>query len=209
MRDDEDGPAGHDQRPVPDNRSGRIVASASMAAMRHTFLDFFEAEYHPVVRFMMRNGADLGAAEDAAQEAFVRGWRQVLRGQWSQVSHPRAWIRKVAFNHHRARPWREISTAPPPDHAVPGPGHAELTGQARDVVAALSLIDDHQARAVIAMDMDDIPGHAIAVALDLSEQRVRDLRKKAIRTLKKHLSSPVPRSAQTPRPAGIDGKEGQ
>lgn len=115
-----------------------------MYAMRQGFLDLFDAEYHLVVRFMMRNGAGLAEAEDAAREAFTRGWQKVARDQWSEVTHPRAWIRTVALNHHRGQ--RRDVAADPPETAEPGPGHAEPTGQALDVVTALSLIDDETAR---------------------------------------------------------------
>lgn len=70
------------------------------------------------------------------------------------------------------------------------------------MVTALNLVDDEDARAVVALDLDDIPGPDIATALGLDEQRVRDLRKKARRILKRHLLS-----AERPRPTGVEGRE--
>ena len=145
--------------PDPAIGGGLAGPAVTMYAMRQGFLDFFDAEYHLVVRFMMRNGAGLCEAEDATQEAFTRGWQKVARDQWPEVTHPRAWIRTVALNHHRKQ--RRDVTADPPEAAEPGPGHAELTGQALDVVTALSLIDDETARTVMALDMlDHVRRHA-------------------------------------------------
>jgi DNA-directed RNA polymerase specialized sigma24 family protein len=139
---------------------------------------------------------------------------KVKSGQWPQITNPRPWIRTVALNHYRDRRHTQTKSAaltdPTPDIPEPGPGHAELTGQALDVVAALKLIDDEDARAVVALDMDDIPGPAIAATLGRTEQQIRDLRKKARRTLKKHLHAPSHRSATTLSwPAGIERRDGR
>lgn len=183
--------------------------AVSMEAMRQDFLDFFEAEYHPVVRFMMRNDTRLTEAQDAAQEAFVRAWRMVLSCRWSEVRHPRAWVRTVALNYHRSQRWNAVLIDHPPDSPTSGPGHAELIGQAIDAVVKLNLIGDDAARAVLALDMDDIPGPAIATGLRLTEQQVRDLRKKARRTLKKYVRSQSQLTAQTPQPEDADRREAQ
>ncbi|WP_171064512.1 RNA polymerase sigma factor [Actinomadura soli] len=169
-----------------------MPAETRMASMRNDFLDFFDAEYHLVVRLVMRDGADLADAQDAAQQAFLQGWRRVEDGRWEEVTHPGAWIREVALNHHRAQHRAPPRVSLDPDLDVPesGPGHAELTGQARDVVALLQRLD-HDCRAVIAFDLDGIPPRAIAAALGISEQKVRDLRKKARKRLREHLSAPA------------------
>jgi RNA polymerase sigma-70 factor (ECF subfamily) len=202
MSDGEGGAAELRGGPDPAIDGGRAGPAVTMYTMRQAFLEFLDAEYHLVVRFMMRNGAGLCEAEDATQEAFTRGWQKVARGQWPEVTHPRAWIRTVALNHHRKQRRDVAASGAPPEIAEPGPGHAELTGQTLDVVTALNLVDDEDARAVVALDLDDIPGPDIATALGLDEQRVRDLRKKARRILKRHLLS-----ADRTRPTGVEGRE--
>jgi RNA polymerase sigma factor (sigma-70 family) len=169
-----------------------------MAAMRQDFLDFFDTEFHLVVRFVMRDGASLHDAQDATQQGFLQGWRMVREGTWEQIRHPRAWVRSVALRNHRARRRVEVPVRQLPEAAAPGTGHAELTEQARDLIAALRLLDA-DARAVLAFHLDDIPTHAIAAYQSISEQRARDLLKKARRTLRKHLPAPPQQSA---RPTG-------
>lgn len=75
-----------------------------------------------------------------------------------------------------------------PDRPGPGPGHDELTVQARSVLDALRTLDQ-ESRAVIAYDMDGIPAADIACELGISQQRVRDIRKKARAALKRWLAS--------------------
>ncbi|WP_433136329.1 sigma factor-like helix-turn-helix DNA-binding protein [Actinomadura nitritigenes] len=71
-------------------------------------------------------------------------------------------------------------------------------------MAALRLLDD-DARTVLALHLDDVPTAAIAAYLDISEQRVWDLLKRARRTLRRHLPPPPTRPVG---PAGADGTTG-
>ncbi|WP_378186595.1 sigma-70 family RNA polymerase sigma factor [Actinomadura rayongensis] len=176
--------------------------------MRQDFLDFFDAEFHLVVRFVMRDGAGLHDAQDCAQHAFVQGWRTVQNGRWEQITQPRAWIRTVALRHHRTFDRRQVPVLQLPEAPAPGPGHAEITGQARDLVAALRLLDQ-DARTALAFTLDDIPTPVIAAHLDVSEQRVWDLLKKARRTLKKHLPAPPERPAALADGTDTTGYEGR
>jgi hypothetical protein len=67
-----------------------------------------------------------------------------------QFAHPRAWIRKVALNLLSGRALVEAPGDVLPEVPELVPGHAELTDQAADVVAALGLVADVKARALIA-----------------------------------------------------------
>jgi RNA polymerase sigma factor (sigma-70 family) len=56
------------------------------------FCAFFEGDYKPIVALLMRVGASLGDAEDAAQEAM----HAVLR-QWPGIERRKSFTRTVAF----------------------------------------------------------------------------------------------------------------
>lgn len=118
--------------------------------------------------------------------------------QVAQVTHPRAWARTVALNYHRAqhRNQAEFSLGIEVDPPSPGPGHAELTGQARDLIALLCRLDE-DCRTVIAFDLDDIATSQIAAALGTSQQKVRDLRRKARKHLRRHLRALADRERET------------
>ncbi|QXJ25756.1 sigma-70 family RNA polymerase sigma factor [Actinomadura graeca] len=175
------------QRPVPAGPGDSVRAEATMAAMRQVFVGFFDAEYHPVVRFVMRFGAGLPDAQDAAQQAFLQVWNNMRRREWDEITNQRAWVRTVALRRYRARPGTriEIPLGPHIDLPQPGTGHAELTDQARDALALLRRLDP-DCREVIALALDDIPAADIAAALGISQQKVRDLRKKTRKQLRKH-----------------------
>ncbi|TYB42251.1 sigma-70 family RNA polymerase sigma factor [Actinomadura chibensis] len=198
MSDGDDLGAARGSAPDPSG-GGHPGAEAGAVAARQDYLDFFAAEFPLVVRFVMLDGADHHKAQDCAQHAFLKGWQRVLDGRWGTVGEPRAWIRTVALRHHRSsyRPCPEIPVQRLPDAIAPGPGHAELTGQERDLVAVLQVLPE-DVRTVLAFHLDDISNSVIAAHLGVTEQRVRDLLKRARRNLKKHLTTPE-------RPAGAVG----
>ncbi|WP_242907711.1 RNA polymerase sigma factor [Actinomadura terrae] len=155
--------------------------------MRQDFLDFFDSEYARLVRFVMYTGASLEDARDAAQQMALQGWRKVLEECWDQVADPAAWARAVALNHHRAqhRNRSQVPLGEGIDPPASGPGHAELTGQAHDMVTLLRSLDA-DCRAVIAFDLDGFSGADIADALGIPQRKVLDLRAKARKHLKQH-----------------------
>jgi len=169
--------------PVPD--------VATMAEMRAAFLDFFDCNYHPVVRFVMLNGATLHDAQDAAGAAFLDAWERLTRPNgWETIQDPPAWIRTVALRKYR-RPTRSSLRVSPvediPDAPQPAaPDHGELTTQAQYVLATLRHLDE-QTREVMAFHLDGFSSPQIAVHLGITDQKVRDLLRKARKILGRKL----------------------
>jgi DNA-directed RNA polymerase specialized sigma24 family protein len=102
--------AADERRPVPASPPVQFTGPpaghpACLAGMRADWIAFYDAEYHFVVRFVMRNGASLEDARDAAEEAFLDSWALMTRqpDRWSQVVNRRSWIRAVALR-KRQRP---------------------------------------------------------------------------------------------------------
>jgi RNA polymerase sigma factor (sigma-70 family) len=169
--------------------------TASLAAMRADWIAFYDAEYHVVVRFVMRNGASLEDARDATEEAFLDSWA-LMTGhpeRWSQIMDRRSWIRVVALRKYwrppgpRRRP--PVADTAIPDSPAPGLDPGELTAQTQMVLQALRSLDQ-QAQAVMAFRMDGIAAGAIAETLGITEQRVRDVTKRARAALRRTLARP-------------------
>ena len=73
-----------------------------------------------------------------------------------------------------------------PDLPCPDPGPGEMTAQTQTVLLALSNLDA-ESRTVMAFYLDDFTVADIASALGVTEQRVRDVQKRARATLKRAL----------------------
>lgn len=157
------------------------------------FLAFCEAEFQPVVKYLMFHGAGFEDAKDAAQEAFLGAWRQMSSA--SQVRSRRKWIRKVALNKlhrpygsNKKRPVVEPNSTVP-DRPHPGPCDAELRVQMLDVMEALSSLEE-QDRAMVALHIDGFSAIEAAELLHLSftPQQARDALKRARRRLAHRLN---------------------
>ena len=180
-------PVPHLPGPIPD-----VIASAIMVQVRAEWIDFYDAHYHRVVRFLMHFGASLLDAQDAAQEAFTESY-DLMTGnpdRWQAVNNKAAWIRTVALRRYKRPPGsrKRLLTVSHeiPDTPAPSPGHDELTAQAQFVLHALHSLGEEE-RTVIAFDLDDIPVADTAGALGITQQQVRDIRKKARANLKREL----------------------
>lgn len=134
-----------------------------------SFTWFFTAEYPQVVRLLVAVVHDTAAAEDLAQDAFVR-----LHRSWEKVSRydrPEAWVRRVALNlafswrRREGRRWgleREATTSVVAC-AEPDPGDRA------DVQAALRQLPARQ-RALIALYyLEDRPMAEVAEVMGMRE----------------------------------------
>jgi RNA polymerase sigma factor (sigma-70 family) len=179
-----------------------------LAEIRAAWIDFYDVHYPRVVRFVMHNGACLQDAQDAAEEAFTESWSLMAShpDRWLGVSGKETWIRVVALRRYHRPPGPRIrpqlaAGAVIPDLPDPGPGPAELTAQAQTILQALRSLNELE-RSVMAFYLDDFPTTAIAEALNLTEQKVRDVKKKARAALKTTLAgtmSPEGGSNDEPR----------
>ncbi len=189
----------------PSFASSQAPAPGSLADMRAAWIDFYDTHYHRVVRFVMQNGAGLDDARDAVQEAFVESWTLLSSdpAKWEAITNKMAWIRMVALRRYRRPPGsrkrpRLARDAKIPDLPSLRPDPGELTVQTQMVLQALRNLDE-EARAVMAFDLDDFPTADIAAALEITEQRVRDVKKKARAALKPALAGLVASEGRQPR----------
>jgi len=191
--------AADERHPIPVGQHTQITGplaghAATLVAMRADWIAFYDAEYHMVVRFLMRNGADLEDARDATEEAFLDSWTLMTNqpSRWAEIRDRRSWIRVVALRKRQRPPGPRrrpllADNAEIPDVAAPGPEPGELTAQTQAVLQALRGLDS-QAQAVMAYLMDGFPAAVIATTLGITEQRVRDVTKRARTALKRTLA---------------------
>ena len=176
----------HGQRPAPD--------LASVPDLASEFRDFYLRDYQGVVHFLMRVGVPLGAAEDAAQEAFTEAWRRIRQGTWADIVNQEAWVRIVALHAYKRRPPVSLQLLPVPPQVLvlpvsdlpekvqPVDGHEDLTLQTLVVVKALQALPP-DLQAVVAFKMAGFPHAVAAEYLGVTEQKVRNLLKKARKIL--------------------------
>ncbi|MEU8404156.1 sigma-70 family RNA polymerase sigma factor [Nonomuraea sp. NPDC048892] len=180
---------------LPDPAEDRV-------AVRGDFLDFYDREYHLLVRFLLCCGAPKAEAEDAAQEAFLEVW---ARWDWVRdtVRRPSLYLRKVAYHKYLRPPGPRRRPLPatmreqePPERS--GPDHAVLTDESLDVLAALRELDGNSMIAM-ALRVDGFTAVEIADHLGLSAQKVRDLLKKARKALRARLYPARAKEGGAPR----------
>ncbi|GAA4840588.1 SigE family RNA polymerase sigma factor [Kitasatospora terrestris] len=139
---------------------------------------FYLSSFSPLVRQLFAMTGDFSEAQDAVQEAFVRGWGR--RARFSpDDGPPEAWIRTVAWRlavsrWRRARRGRTLERerlqALPQEAAGPGPEHTAL-------VAALRRLPAAQRQAVVLFHL-----------CDLSLQQIAEETGAAVGTVKARLS---------------------
>lgn len=164
--------------------------------VRERFIAFYDREYHQVVRFCMRCGADLQAAEDATQEAFREAWeRYVLPGRWDEdIILPDAWIRTVAYRYYKRPPGPRLRPLvilmPDYPDSLDNPNNTDgLSVETLTVLEALDSLDS-ELRAVMAFHLDRFTAKEIGVQIGIEDpQKVRDLLKKARKILAARLGA--------------------
>jgi RNA polymerase sigma-70 factor (ECF subfamily) len=118
-----------------------------MNASEEDFAAFYDATWRRTVACAYAVLGDLGAAEEAAQEAYMKAWPR-----WSSISSyddPGAWVRQVATRQaisgwrRRRTAKRHLSTSRPPESA-PAPDENTVA-----LVAALKQLPEAQRRALV------------------------------------------------------------
>ena len=130
---------------------------------------FFRSEYSAVVRTAYLVAGDRGAAEDAAQEAFIqllRHWRKV-----SRYEQPDAWVRRVALRIAIRRAKRDRKRAEVEE--IQAPSGAGDTGVERDLTEPVRSLPAQQRAAVVLFYYEDRPVSEIAVILGCSESTAK------------------------------------
>ena len=123
----------------------------------------YEREYSRLLRALLAIGGDDGAAEDAVQEAFVRGYKQGL----ASLDRPGAWLLVVATRvlfHDRRRRVTEVrvETLPTPRNEI------DFAVERADLLVALRQLSERQRAIVVARYYYDQTYAEIATAFGIT-----------------------------------------
>lgn len=135
-------------------------------------------------------------ADDVAQEAFLRAWRQARDWQPGRARFD-TWLHRVVLNlcTDRLRRRREILVPEPPEQVDPAlPADRRIEGQETTsrVQAALARLPPRQRDAIMLQTYQDLSNIETARILDVSVEALESLLSRARRTLRSLLQESAP-----------------
>lgn len=131
---------------------------------------------------------DASAAEDVAQEAFLRVWKQAPRWRPGAARFD-TWLHRVALNlcYDRLRRRRELSYAEPPDRAddAPGPERGmEAADTGRRVSIALQALPVRQREAIVLCHYQELGNIEAAAVMGVGVEALESLLGRGRRALR-------------------------
>jgi RNA polymerase sigma-70 factor (ECF subfamily) len=149
------------------------------------YVRFFRAEYSVVVSIVFGLSGSRAAAEDVAQEAFLRAYRE-----WKHVAlmdSPGGWVRRVAMNLATSR-WRRLRAeayaltrvSPPSSFVFPDARMSAFWEEVRR-------LPPRQAQAVTLHYLEDMPVDEIATVLEVANGTVKALLSQGRERLRRQL----------------------
>ena len=131
---------------------------------------------------------DATEAEDVAQEAMLRAWRQAPRWTPGQAKFD-TWLHRVGLNlcYDRLRRRREVATDNALDRLDPGPAPdagLEEAGISAAVAAALQALPKRQREAIVLQYYQELSNGEAAAAMGVSVEALESLLSRARRALR-------------------------
>lgn len=131
---------------------------------------------------------DRAAAEDVAQEAFLRVWRGAREWRSGSARYD-TWLHTVVLNlcRDRLRRRRELTGEIVPDRADPALDAEQAllaTERARRVADAIAALPERQREAIVLVHYQDLSGAEAAAALEVSIEALESLLARGRRTLR-------------------------
>jgi RNA polymerase sigma-70 factor (ECF subfamily) len=174
-------------RPVHGSARAAGDGASGVVRLPGRFEHFYLEEYPGVVRLVYALSGSRVGAEDLAQEAFLRAYRD-----WDRVGsyeHQAAWVRRVAANLATSGLRRRLLEARALARLAGRrePAVEPLPADQADFGRALRALPRRQAQAVALFYVEDLSIQQIAVVLDCAEGTVKAHLAKARHALAKRL----------------------
>ena len=167
------------------------------------FAELYDAAYGRVVAHAYAITADLGDAQELAQEAFLRAWQR-----WSRIRRyqdPAAWVAHVARNLAVSR-WRRARTAARGLWRMGDPGQSPGPGpESVALVRALQQIPAAQRRALVMHHMADMSVAAIAAEEGVAVGTIKARLSRGRAALAQLLADSDPGDGDGPGPGLVGG----
>jgi RNA polymerase sigma factor (sigma-70 family) len=176
------------RRADPDDELLARVADGDAAAVRA----LVDRKLPRLLALGSRMLGDPREAEDVAQDAFLRAWKQASR--WTPgAARFDTWLHRVALNlcYDRLRRRREIASAEPPEQADEGPGPdrgLQAQDAGRRVNAALQRLPDRQREAVVLCHYQELGNIEAASLMGISVEALESLLGRGRRALRAALA---------------------
>jgi RNA polymerase sigma-70 factor (ECF subfamily) len=163
------------------------IGSGDSAACR----SLMEAHLGRIHAFAWRMLGDAAEAEDVAQDAFLRLWRQA--GKWRAEARVGTWLHRVAHNLciDRLRQRRGDSGAELPDLPDPAPGPAadqQRAQVARRIEAALAGLPERQRAAIVLVHYQELGNIEAAGIMGVGVEAMESLLSRGRRGLREALA---------------------
>ena len=165
-----------------------------MASDAARWRELYEREYPRLVRALLAIGGSADAAEDAAQEAFIKAFRQGL----DRIERPAAWLLTVGSRQlfRDRRRIRRDDTLPEVEPPAGGTAFDTTIADRAELLAALRKLPERQRAVVVARFYYDLSYAEIARAFDIKTGTVGATLSQALANLRQwHLSSKLAREA--------------
>jgi RNA polymerase sigma factor (sigma-70 family) len=171
------GPAGEQELRRGTPLSDADLVCATRRGDKQAFVEIVARNQAMVCGIALGIVGDFAASEDAAQEAFLTAWRKIH--ELREPESLRAWLRQIARHaalgyHRRQRGHDTLEHAPDMPDLSPGPDERTASEEEAALVRdALTQLPEIYREPLILYYRENQSGRAVAEALDISEDTVR------------------------------------
>jgi RNA polymerase sigma factor (sigma-70 family) len=205
---------GHGAAPAGEPEPGRGVSSSNADLVRaawrgdkQAFVEIVARNQAMVCGIALSIVGNIAASEDVAQEAFLTAWRKIH--ELREPESLRAWLRQiarhVALGHQRRqRGFHVLEETPELPDLSPSPDEQAATEEEAALVRdALAQIPEIYREPLILYYRENQSTKAVAEALDISEDAVRQRLARGREMLRNRVSSVIESVLARTRPSGI------